>query len=246
MNRRRYLQKTTLSGVALTCGLSTKPSYGFRGPTGGTLAESLEILNLWETLSEAETRLFSAIYESLATGPNASFATVAGDKKVRALCEEQGVTHFGGPMLGCLASDGVKVWLRTTKPARVKVRLKIGGEEKTFGPVESSLESDLTAIVEVTGLEPGSITPYEILVDGDPIKIPKHAAITTPSADKTDTTRITFGTCQHRWGLGHGDQADTILKHKPLAMLMYGDVAVQDRRNDFGMHRADYILLSIS
>ena len=171
MNRRRYLQKTTLSGVALTCGLSTKPSYGFRGPTGGTLADSLEILNLWDTLSEAETRLFSAIYESLATGPNASFATVAGDKKVRALCEEQGVTHFGGPMLGCLASDGVKVWLRTTKPARVKVRLKIGGEEKTFGPVESSLESDLTAIVEVTGLEPGSITPYEILVDGDPIKI---------------------------------------------------------------------------
>ncbi|MFT6863486.1 MAG: alkaline phosphatase D [Akkermansiaceae bacterium] len=242
MNRRNYLKKSSLTGIAMTCGLSTETSLGYRGPTAGSLDDSLEILNLWDKLSEADTQLFRSIYNALATGPSASFATVAGDKKIQALCEEQGVAHFGGPMLGCLANDGVKVWLRTTKPAHVEVRLKIGDEEKTFGPVESTLASDLTAIVEVTGLEPGAITPYQVLVDGDPIKIPKHAAITTPSSDRAQKTRITFGTCQHRWGIGHGEQADMILKHKPLAMLMYGDVAVQDRRNDFGMHRADYAM----
>lgn len=242
MNRRRYLQKSTLSGIALTCGLSTKPSFGFRGTTGGTLAASLETLNLWNKPSEEDEKLFTAIFETLATSPGASFAKVATDQKVQALCREQGVTHLGGPMLGCLANDGVKVWLRTTKPARVEVTVKVDGEEKTFGPVESTLASDLTALVSVTGLKPGTTTSYQVLVDGSPIKIPKHAAITTPSAHKTDKTCLTFGTCQHRWGLGHGDQANMILKHKPLAMLMYGDVAVQDRRNDLGMHRADYTM----
>jgi alkaline phosphatase D len=33
-----------------------------------------------------------------------------------------------------------------------------------------------------------------------------------------------------------------VLERQPLAMLMYGDVAVQDRRNDLGMHRADYAM----
>jgi alkaline phosphatase D len=96
--------------------------------------------------------------------------------------------------------------------------------------------------VSVTGLEPGTVTPYRVLVDGKQIAIPKHAAITTPSDDRSEKTRIAFGTCQHRWGIAHRENTSEIMKHKPVAMLMYGDVAVQDRNNDLGMHRADYAL----
>ena len=238
MNRREYLKKTAFAGAALAGG----NAFAFMGPKGGDLESCLETLNLWEKKPEAAIELYSAIYKALATGPTASFAKVAEDEAVQTLCKEQGISHLGGPMLGCLADDGAKVWVRTTKPAKVEVRLVIEGNEKTFGPVASTLESDLTAIVPVTGLPPGTTTPYEVLVDGKTIDIPKHSAITTPSADPKATHRITFGTCQHRWGLGHKENAARILKHRPLAMLMYGDVAVQDRRNDLGMHRADYAM----
>ena len=77
-----------------------------------------------------------------------------------------------------------------------------------------------------------------------------------PPADTTDdsdgvgiatttslvVTRIAFGTCYHRWGLGHLGLTNTILDRKPLGMLLYGDVAVQDRDDDLGMHRADYAM----
>jgi alkaline phosphatase D len=242
MNRREYLKTGTLAGAAFACGLRPAVSYGFNGPKSGDLASSLQILNLWEKKPEPVNKLYSAIYNALATSPEATYATVAGDGTVQALCKEQGITHFGGPMLGCIAPDGVMVWLRTTRPAKVEVKAMVDGKEMTFGPVHSTLESDLTVIVAVTGLKPGTTTPYRVLIDGKEIAIPKHAAITTPSPDKSEKTRITFGTCQHRWGIAHQENTSEILKHKPVAMLMYGDVAVQDRNNHLGMHRADYAL----
>ena len=55
-------------------------------------------------------------------------------------------------------------------------------------------------------------------------------------------TRVAFGTCPHRNGLGNTKQAEQILKFNPHAMLIYGDIAVQDRREHLGLHRADYLL----
>lgn len=242
MNRRHYLKTGSLAGAAIACGLRPDFSHGMQGPHGGDLGSALEILNLWEKQPEAVNRLYSAIYNALATDAKAGFAKVAADPKVQALCEEQGITHFGGPMLGCLAADGAKVWLRTTKSAKVEVKAVVDGIEKSFGPVESTAESDLVAIVPVSGLKPGTVTPYRVLVDGKEITIPKNAAITTPSDDRSVKTRITFGTCQHRWGIAHRENTAMILEHKPTAMLMYGDVAVQDRDNKLNMHRADYAL----
>jgi alkaline phosphatase D len=57
-----------------------------------------------------------------------------------------------------------------------------------------------------------------------------------------DPLRIAFGTCFHRWGLGNRDQVRQILNRKPHAMLLGGDIAVQDRRDQLGMHRFDYLM----
>lgn len=242
MNRRDYLKTGTLAGAAFAFGMRPETCHGFDGPKNGDLESSLQLLNLWEKKSEATQKLYSAIYNALAADPKASFATVAGDETVQALCKEQGIMHFGGPMLGCIAQDGAKVWIRTVRPAKVEVKAEVDGKETTFGPVLSTLESDLTAIVTVTGLKPGTTTPYRVLVDGEEISIPENAAITTSSGDAPGETRIAFGTCQHRWGIAHRENTAEILKRKPMAMLMYGDIAVQDRNNNLGMHRADYAL----
>jgi alkaline phosphatase D len=201
--------------------------------------DDLKLLNLWEQQPDSVQRLYEACYKVLTANRTASFADVVADTTVQRLCDEHRVAHLGGPMLGDIKPDGAKVWLRTRRPAKVEVRVMIGNSEKTFGPVQSTVETDLTAIVPVTGLKPKTRHPYRVFVDGVEMAIPAHAAITTP---ETDTVRIAFGTCSHRFGLGNNKQAETIRSRKPAAMLLCGDVAVSDRNNHLGWHRTDYLL----
>jgi len=211
--------------------------------TGGDLETSLALLNEWGERPEAVQQLYTAAYNVLSANAAATYADLAADAKFRRLCKANGVTHFGGPMLGAVTEKGVRVWLRTLGPASVEVRITIDGREKTFGPVASSAKTDLTAVVPVTGLAPGTRYPYRVWVDGRPIAIPAHAAITTaPEPGTTGEVRIAFGSCPHRWGLGNQAQADLIRRRKPAALLLYGDIAVQDRKNHLGLHRADYLL----
>jgi alkaline phosphatase D len=146
-------------------------------------------------------------------------------------------------MLGCISSKGARVWIRTLREAKVEVLVTVNGEVRSFGPVKSTPETDLTAIVPVTGLKPATRYPYQVLVDGKTIDIPAHAAITTaPNESTTGKVRIAFGTCPHKWGLGNQKQWTLIRKRKPTAMLLGGDIAVQDRMNHCGLHRGDYLL----
>ena len=113
---------------------------------------------------------------------------------MQALCRELKRNHLGGPMLGNLKEDGASVWVRTLKPAKVVVKATVNGETKSFGPVESSFDSDLTATVEVTGLPQGTTSPYRVFIDGKEIAAPDHAALTTPSTSKDEACNIVFGT----------------------------------------------------
>jgi len=187
--------------------------------------------------------LYGAIHNALAVRPDANYMDVSNDPAVRKLCNQHGIAAFGGPMLGSVRSDGLAVWVRTVRPAKVEVRVKVGQGEKAFGPVASSAESDLTAVVQVKGLAPQTTYPYRVLVDGKEIPVPDGAAITTaPRADVRGKVRIAFGADFHEHGLGNEKQAQAIVASKPNAMLIYGDAAVGDRRNHYAMHRSDYQL----
>lgn len=206
-----------------------------------SLTGNLELLNQWGRQPDNIQRLYSAIYKVLEVKPDASYADVAADRLVRQLCDDNGIVHLGGPMLGSVSSHGARVWIRTLRPAKVEVQITENGSVKSFGPVNSTPETDMVAIVHVTGLSPATSYPYRVLVNGKPVKIPDHAAITTsPSESIPGKVRIAFGTCPHRFGLGNQKQWELIRKRKPTAMLLGGDIAVQDRKNHCGLHRADY------
>jgi alkaline phosphatase D len=207
------------------------------------LAENLKLLNQWGQQPASVQQVYSTIFKVLAANPNATYADVAADPEVQRVCRANGVDHLGGPMLGTVSPQGVRVWVRTLTPAKVEVQVTTAGGTKAFGPVASTATTDLSAIVPVTGLEPSTTYPYRVLVDGKPIDIPAHAAITTaPSESTCGKVRIAFGTCPHRWGLGNQKQWTLIRQRKPVAMLLGGDIAVQDRNNHLGLHRADYLL----
>jgi len=213
------------------------------GLNSGDVETSIRLMDLYGKQPEAAHRLFREAYRVLAADPKASFAALADDEAVQRLCREQGVTLWGGPMLGCVTPDGARVWFRTVRPARVEVRVTVDGAEKAFGPVESAAESDMSAVVPVTGLKPGTRYPYRVLVDGKPVSVAADAAITTaPAETKTGKVRIIFGSCFHRWGLANRTQENLIRSRRPAAMLLVGDIAVQDRKGHLGFHRADYLL----
>jgi arylsulfatase A-like enzyme len=209
----------------------------------GDLTGNLNLLNLFGEQPQPVQQLYAAAYQILAAKPGASFADLAADGEIARLCAAAGVTHFGGPLLGALRPDGVTVWLRTLRPATVEVRVQVDGQERVFGPVASTVDNDLAVLVPVTGLQPATRYPYRVLIDGKPISVPPQAALTTAPADATTgQVRIAFGSCFHRWGLGNPRQAEQIRLRQPAALLLYGDIAVQDRRNHLGLHRADYLL----
>lgn len=191
-------------------------------------------------------KLYDAVHYALAASFDATYMDVSNHPAVQKVCAENDIMVLGGPMLGSIRSDGAAVWVRTVRPAKVEVRLKIGQTEKSFGPVASTPESDLSAVVQVTGLDPETTYPYRVRVDGKEIPMPDGAAITTaPRTDAPGRVRIAFGSCFHEHGLGNDKQARAILASKPHAMLIYGDAAVGDRDANFAMHRSDFQMRDI-
>lgn len=219
----------------------TGPAAGAKGEARSPdLATDLDVLNRAEKQPAAVRDRYVAARSILDASRTATYADLAKDASFLELCDKENVAHLGGPMLGCVTSEGAKVWVRTVRPGKVEVHVE--GIAKPFGPVATTAESDLSAVVTVTGLKPGTTARYSVLVDGKPIVAPKHAAIRVPSNDPAVKTRIAFGTCPHRWGLGNSQQANLIRSRHPAALLLYGDVAVQDRYNRLGLHRADYLM----
>ncbi|MCF7957352.1 MAG: sulfatase-like hydrolase/transferase, partial [Phycisphaerae bacterium] len=208
---------------------------------GPTLQHGLFLLEQWHDkplhIKELYTRAFTLFEADI----EASYAQVMADEQIQKICTEHSIAHVGGPMLGDVTENSVKLWMRTVKPARIEVRVMIDGKEKAYGPVETSAQSDLSGVIKVTGLAPSSSYAYRVLVDGTPIQILGDAQINT-APDDNKKVRICFGTCPHRWGLGNQKMMDMIRSREPTAMLMYGDIAVQGRNNHLGLHRADYLL----
>jgi alkaline phosphatase D len=229
--------------LQLVLAQSASAAQAKQGTKEGDLKSNLSVLNLFEKQPESVNQMYSMAYNVLSEKRDATFSDLERNADFLSVCRKQGVSHLGGPMLGSVSSEGASVWIRTLTPAEVLIKVTIDGVEKTYGPVKSTSESDLTAVVPVTGLKPNTRYPYRVMVDGKPIRIPETAAIiTAPEATPSGKVRIAFGSCFHRWGLGNKAQADLIRSRRPAAMLLMGDIAVQDRNNHLGLHRADYLM----
>ncbi|MDZ8117477.1 alkaline phosphatase D family protein [Pontiella agarivorans] len=206
----------------------------------GALDVSLRILNLHGEQPKSIQNLFKASHPILFAEKNQTFAELMRHPEIVKRCADAGMTHLGGPMLGCISETGASVWIRTLKPASVTVE----ANGRMFGPVDSLEESDLTAVIRVDGLKPGSETGYRVRIDGKPIRFNGNTVIRTTS-DKPGITRIAWGSCWHRWGLGH-PQMDLVRKRRPSALLMIGDSAVQDRLGKTGAARFDVMLRDLT
>ncbi|MEM6472141.1 MAG: alkaline phosphatase D family protein, partial [Planctomycetota bacterium] len=69
---------------------------------------------------------------------------------------------------------------------------------------------------------------------------------TAPAEGQQNPFRLAFGSCFHKIGLHNPNLFLQIRSRHPHAMMLLGDLAVDDRNNEINMHRADYQLRDVS
>ncbi|MFD5857518.1 alkaline phosphatase D family protein [Streptomyces chartreusis] len=113
-----------------------------------------------------------------------------------------------GPLLRYADGSTATVWVEASRPCAVRVRGAdgSGGEARTF-----QVAGHHYALVTVTGLTPGTTTPYEVHLDGTGVW-PLPGSPFPPSVIRTpadgDPVRLAFGSC--RWAAPPADEKDPV------------------------------------
>lgn len=151
---------------------------------------------------------------------------------------------MGGPMLGDIKENGISIWFRPSNelPIHIKVIALNSNEENTYTiiPVAAGKEQRIV----LNDLFPS--TKYKYVVISQDVKIAEGTFRTAPKLVGNNEVRVTFASGFHKIGLHNPNIMNAILKREPNAMLLLGDLAVDDRRDNFGMHRSDYLLRDLS
>jgi alkaline phosphatase D len=136
-----------------------------------------------------------------------------------------------GPMLGAMTDSSVRIWVRTAGESAVQAACATGVDIQAKQPTEwiksktvkTRKIDDYTAVIELTGLKPGTEYLYTLTVD-DKAAVPLETMQfrTFPADGKAAKFTIAFG-----GGAGYTPWKEhmwtTIAKRKPLAMLLLGD-----------------------
>lgn len=148
-----------------------------------------------------------------------------------------------GPLLRYVDGSSATIWVEASRPCTAEVRCPdgTGGESRTF-----QIAGHHYALIPVTGLTPGTRSPYEVLLDGVQVwPLPDSrfppSVIHTP-VDDHETVRVAFGSC--RWATpaadekdpGGPDALDTLAAHiaanpdgeRPDVLLLLGDQVYAD------------------
>ncbi|MCX4909110.1 alkaline phosphatase D family protein [Streptomyces sp. NBC_00878] len=112
-----------------------------------------------------------------------------------------------GPLLRFVDGSSATVWVEASRPCTAEVRCPdgAGGKTRTF-----QIAGHHYALIPVTGLTPGTRSPYEVLLDGTQVwpltdsRFPP-SVIHTP-VDDHETVRVAFGSC--RWATPAADEKD--------------------------------------
>ncbi|MFD9187986.1 alkaline phosphatase D family protein [Streptomyces phaeochromogenes] len=112
-----------------------------------------------------------------------------------------------GPLLRYVDGSSATIWVEASRPCTAEVRCPdgTGGESRTF-----QIAGHHYALIPVTGLTPGTRSPYEVLLDGVQVwPLPDSrfppSVIHTP-VDDHGTVRVAFGSC--RWATPAADEKD--------------------------------------
>ncbi len=135
-----------------------------------------------------------------------------------------------GPMLGQTIGDGISIWVRTVEEAEVQaVAMPAEGAGKTTRSqaVRTTLENDLSAVIQLKGLKPQTDYRYHVLVDGHRADQRDLTFRTFAVEGQPTKFRLAFG-----GGAGYVPQNErawkTIQSKRPDILLLLGDNVYSD------------------
>ncbi|WP_372948836.1 alkaline phosphatase D family protein [Mariniphaga sp.] len=206
----------------------------------GNLEIDTKLLDSYERLPENIRQFYLDSRAVFSENPDADFShpdIIEAAKKYELLL-------MGAPMLGNLREDGVDIWLRpaTAEKLVVKVTTSDGNAEKSF--VKNSVKSGVAQRIVVDGLTSDKNYKYSVIVNNH--RIADGEFKTAPVSGSKEVFKLAFGSCFHKIGLHNPNLISEIVNRKPHAMMLLGDMAVDDRENQINMHRSDYLLRDVS
>ena len=206
----------------------------------GTLEIDTMLLDSYGKLPERLRQFYFDARKVFVADAQADF----NDPQIIAAAKQHGLVLMGGPLLGDLKSDGVTIWLRPVTTYGLTIRVMEAAQSRVQIFKAMPPKAGVEQRIKITGLKSATRYSYEIVIGGGVAA--KGAFATAPKADDKSVFRVTFGTCFHKIGLHNPNLMREVLKRKPSAMMIYGDIAVDDRNNEINMHRADYQLRDVS
>src|SRR3990172_4222244 len=78
------------------------------------------------------------------------------------------LTH--APMVGAASDTTVNIWIRTVGPASATIQYQFAvgdwSQAQSSGAINLLPENDFTGIISISGLSPGSVYDYRVVLDG--------------------------------------------------------------------------------
>jgi alkaline phosphatase D len=189
-----------------------------------------------ENVAEAEQSLKQALEHGLPpgrilAGPRNLMQPLRQTDTFRQVRREHRDRLVHGPMLGSMTARGVRIWVRTARPAEVTVLVCRDAEFEsptigTVTPAESTRGRDFTAVVRVADLEPDTQYYYRVSVNGELDKA-VHSFRTFPRRAGGAKFSIAFGGGAG-WVPEHERMWNTIGSFSPHALLLLGDNVYSD------------------
>ena len=176
-------------------------------------------------------------------GPREMLKPLRDTDEFRRYAARYKVQLIHGPMLGCLTDTSAKFWVRTVDEVPVQVLVSTS---KRLNPIKSTLTStsskvDYTAVVEVKGLQPGTLYYYDVMLNGKSALAPEQPSFRTyPTSPSKTRLSVVFGGGA-KYTPANERMWDTIRSRRPRALLLLGDNVYIDLPQQFGeFHKYTY------
>ncbi len=166
------------------------------------------------------------------------------DEAILSAAKKNKMTLIGGPLLGNLTENSVTLWLRPATSDKIKIQVTRTDNKKVKKFSLSKVQAGAEQRIVLNDLESNTKYAYEVFMKHR--KIAEGGFVTAPKVNDKTVFRVAFGSCFHKIGLHNPNLIQQILKREPQAMMLLGDIAVDDRVNKSNFHRSDYLLRDMS
>lgn len=206
----------------------------------GDVTIDTKLLDSYLLLPENMREFYLLSRAVFSNNPEANFT----DRKIVEAAQNLDIGLMGGPMLGSITAQSVTIWLRPATKNEMHIALSASNRNDSKTYKVEALQPGVEKRIKIDKLLPS--THYNYAISTKKRQLAKGSFTTAPSNGSKGNFRITFGSCFHKIGLHNPNLIKQILKRNPNAMMLLGDLAVDDRENQINMHRSDYLLRDVS